>query len=185
MTPLNFAIVGLRLMGIYFIVESGLYFAEAGFWNAWMGQIAPDANTSRPSVYFSAWIPAVLLVLLGGVLLIFSKPLARRLAPPVADEAGGNGCSFADVQAIAFAVAGLLILVSSLPHVGHALQNYRFWYYSQGDPNSPFLPLESLMYALGVTAQMILGLGLLVNPRGFRNLWHWLRTAGTRARDPN
>jgi hypothetical protein len=36
------------------------------------------------------------------------------------------------------------------------------------------------MSALGIFAQLILGIILLLNPRGLRNFWHWLRTAGTR-----
>jgi len=176
--------VGLRLMGIYFVVESGPLFSAGiligAFWSK-LVEVPGSAGVETSSFIGFGLIPAAVQVLLGILLFFLAGPLARRLISPAADEAKKAVCSLEEVQGIAFGVAGILILSEALPNVGHAWQNLYYWYNNQRASGAN--PVGSLLYALGILAQIIIGLALLLNPRAFRNIWHWLRTAGTQRRD--
>lgn len=176
MTPLNFAIVGLRLFAIYFFIESVPLLAEAGL----MGANAM-AGIPQPAGYVFILIPACLFLFLGCLFYFLAEPLARRLAPPVADESKKVACSFEDLQAIVFAAVGLLIVSNALPGAGRALEYlfYLFRAQQEGGANDSRQVSYSLMSSLGVFAQIVIGLLLLLNPPGFRKIWRWLRTAGT------
>ena len=78
-------------------------------------------------------------------------------------------------------MAGVLILASSLPSVGRALQSLveLYSYHKQGGTNPAEQVFGSWMYSIGVIAQLVVGLLLLLKPRGFGNVWRYLRTAGT------
>jgi hypothetical protein len=128
-----------------------------------------------------ALIPGGSLLILGWLLFIFAVPLARRLSPPVSDGVERNAWSFEDSQAIIFAAVGILILANALPSAGRALVNLYSWYgFPQADRALASDRLRNdWMYSAGVIAQVIIGLVMVLNPKGFRNLWRWLRTAGT------
>ncbi len=129
MTPLNFAMVGLRLLGLYLVVESGVWFVTAGIISAFIGQMTPAPGLSSSGMVGISWLPGGAQLILGLLLIVFSTPLARRLAPPVADESHKTACTFEEIQAIAFAVAGVLILAMALPNVGRAgIHLYDWWF---------------------------------------------------------
>lgn len=175
---MNFAVVGLRLLAIYFWVEAVPMFASVRLMMASLDQIAAN---SQNTAYITALVPSVLLMFLGILLFIFSVPLARRLAPPISDEATKTACTLEELQAITFAAVGVLILAMALPHAGSAVQNL-ISLFSSGQGSRVIAPQrlsESWMYSAGIIAQIIIGLVLLLNPKGFRNIWRWLRTAGT------
>jgi hypothetical protein len=180
MTPLNFAIVGLRLFAIYFFIESLPLFSGAALIGEFSNQIA---GSPQPKVYFAALIPGGSLLLMAALLFIFAPSLARRLAPPAANESEKIVCSFEELQAIIFAAVGILILSNALPNAGRALQYFFSWYQDQqeGGATSPKQALDISMYNyyVGVLAQLVIGLLLLLRPKGFRKIWRWLRTAGT------
>jgi hypothetical protein len=178
MTPLNFAIVGLRLLAIYLFFQAGVTLAYAPFFLEISNQIPGLSQIGPPLALF----PSGSLLLLATLLFIFAPSLARHLAPPVADESKKTACSFEDLQSIVFAAVGILILSNALPSVGRALQNLYAWYsdQQQGIVTPPNQVRDSLIYYVGVLAQITIGLLLLINPSGFRKIWHWLRTAGTR-----
>jgi hypothetical protein len=87
-------------------------------------------------------------------------------------------CTFEQLQALAFAVAGILILVTALPSAGRAVQDLVFMYHQRGS-NQPRELWDNWRFCAGVFAQLVAGILLVLNPRGFRNAWNWLRTAGT------
>jgi hypothetical protein len=189
MSPSNFAILALRLLGIYFFVESVPLFSAAALEAAFAEKIsetpgAPQIPGFSGSAVFLAFTPAVSLLVLGLLMFLFAVPLARRLSPPVSDEVKKNTWSFEDIQAIIFAAVGILILSDALPGVGRALVNLYSWYgFPQADGAVVSARLRGdWMYSAGVIAQMIIGLVMVLSPKGFRNLWRWLRTAGTRPR---
>jgi hypothetical protein len=179
MSPINLAIVGLRLLAIYCFVQSLPLFAALGF----VAAVTVPNAFSQPqseSVILSL-LPAGLLLLLAVLLFALSVPFAHWLTRPTSAEPKENVCTFEQFQAIAFAVAGILILATVLPSVGRALQDLvaLYYYHKQGGTNPADRIYSSWLYCTGVVAQLVLGLLLLLNPKGFRNVWRWLRTTGT------
>lgn len=130
---------------------------------------------------FNALLPGSSLLVLSILLFVFSEPLARRIASPSATEPGENACTFDQVQGIAFGIAGIIILVMTLPILGRTLQGLTDMYitHRQGGNISPEQSFRNLLPSLGVIAQFVVGVLLLLNPKGLRNIWRFLRTAGT------
>jgi hypothetical protein len=175
MTPINLAIVGLRVLAIYCFIQAVPLFSAFGLVAA---LYAPDSF--RNSI-FTSLLPGGSLLILAVLLFIFAKPLARRLAGSEPSDAKENFCTFEQLQALAFAVAGILILTTALPSLGRAIQNLfiLYSYHRQGGTNPADRVFSSWLYSIGVFAQFAVGLLLLLNPKGLRNAWHSLRTAGT------
>jgi hypothetical protein len=179
MSSINLAIVGLRLLAVYCFVQSVPLFSAFGFTAV---VFAPESfGRSQPAAIFTALVPGGSLLLLSIVLFIFSPPLARRMASSASPEPGGSVCTLEQVQAIAFGVAGILILAAALPGLARALSGL-IVLYSNHKPGGP-VPADrvfgSWLNFAGVAAQLVVGALLLLNPKGFRNVWRYLRTAGT------
>jgi hypothetical protein len=179
MSPINLAIVGLRLLAVYCFVTAVPLFSAFGLVAAMfaprsMGQIG------SPGI-FTALLPGGSLLILAIVLFVFSQPLARLIASPTSAEPGGSVCTFEQVQSIAFAAAGVFVLATAFPSVGGALQDLfvLYAYHKQGGTNPADRVFSSWLYSVGVFAQLAVGLALLLKPKGFRNVWRYLRTAGT------
>jgi len=180
MSPINLAIIGLRLLAIYCFVQAMPLFSAFGLVVAVSHPDALGFSQSSTAI-FSALLPGGSLLVLAIVLFIFSEPLARRLASSLSTDAKESVCTFEQLQALAFAVAGILILATSLPSLGRALQDLfiLYSYHKQGGTNPTDRVFSSWLYSIGVFAQLAVGLSLLLNPKGFRNALRWLRTAGT------
>jgi hypothetical protein len=139
------------------------------------------ASDSFKGSIFTSLLPGGSLLVLAVVLFILSEPLARRLASSPSADAKESVCTFEQFQALAFAVAGILILASSLPGLGRAVQDLfiLYSYHKQGGMNPADRVFSSWLYSAGVFAQLVVGVLLLLNPKGFRNVWRYLRSAGT------
>jgi hypothetical protein len=180
MTPLNFALVGLRLLAVYCFIHAVTPVFSA------LAMVATLADTGgfRPSPYpvmFYNLLPGVALLLLGGGLFLFSEPLARRFVPSAATGAQPAACTFEQVQSLAFAAAGLLILADAVPGLVRAIESLVevAALSKSGGTMAADQLIHSWLYCGGVIVQVALGLLLLLNPKGFRNAWRWLKTAGT------
>jgi hypothetical protein len=179
MSSINLAIVGLRLLAIYCCIQSVPLFSTFGFTAV---LFAPESfGRSQSLAIFTALLPGGFLLMLAILLFIFSHPLARRIASPASPEPGGSACTLEQVQAIAFGVAGLLILAAAFPGLARALQGLVVGYahHKQSGVNSADWVFSSWAQFAGVIVQFLVGALLLLNPKGFRNVWRYLRTAGT------
>jgi uncharacterized membrane protein len=174
MTTKNLAIVGLRLLAIYCFVQCVPLLS--------MLSTYLSSNLGMPaSELLSFLLAGGSLLLMAVLLFVFSVPLAGRLAPD--DPAGQKEmvCTFEQLQATAFAVAGILILVDVVPKLVRVLSGLISLYSQRRDGLTPQPRdfAESWVYLVTEVATVVLGLLLVLNPRGLRNAWHWLRTAGT------
>jgi hypothetical protein len=175
MTSINLAIVGLRLLAVYCFVQAIPLFSAFGL------LAAMYASDSFRGSIFTSLLPGGSLLVLAVVLFVFSEPLARRLASSPSADAKESVCTFEQLQALAFAVAGILILATALPSLGRAVQSLvvLYSYHKEGGTNPADRVFSSWLYSIGVFAQLVVGVLLLLNPKGFRNVWRYLRTAGT------
>ena len=181
MSALNLAIVGLRLLAIYCFVQSIPLFAAFGVVGA-LSRTEDPFGRSQPSAVATALLPGSSLFVAAVVLYVFSVPLARRLAAVQPTDTAEPACSFEQLQTIAFAVAGILILAFALPSVFRGVESViELIRYKRagGTEVTPHQTYDTWLYCIGVVAQVVVGLVLLLNSRGFKNAWHRLRTAGT------
>jgi hypothetical protein len=179
MSSINIAIVGLRLLAIYCFVQSIPLLSAFGLVAAESGQ--EYFGHTKFIAIFVTLLPGGLLLVFSLLLFVYSQPLARRIASSTSIESNESVCTFEQFQSIAFAVAGVLILATSLPSVGQSLHDLAvlYSYHQQGGTNPPDRVFRSWLYSAGVLAQLTVGTLLLLNPNAFRNIWRYLRTAGT------
>jgi len=179
MSTKTLTIVGLRLLAVYCFVQSVPVFASFVFLSAFRSD--EIFRTSPAATFMLELLPGLSLLLLAVLLYVFSAPLARRLAPAESAEEKEVFCTFEQLQAIAFAVAGILVLAMALPLLGNAINGLASACRERAEagvvPSTSFY--GSLLYFMEVMAQFGLGLVLLLSPRGLRNLWRGLRRAGT------
>jgi hypothetical protein len=180
MTPFNLAIVALRLLAIYCFVQSIPLFGAFGVVSALSRPEGPFGRSQAWAIA-TTLLPGGSLLLAAILLYVFSLPLARRLASVQPAESAETACTFEQLQAVAFAVAGILVLAFALPSVFRAVESVIDLVRDKkvSGPVSPDHLYGTWLYCIGVVAQVVVGLVLVLNPRGFRNAWHWLRTART------
>jgi hypothetical protein len=181
MTPFNLAIVGLRLLAIYCFVQSIPLFSAFGVVGA-LSRTEDPFGRSQASAVAMALLPGASLLVAALLLYVFSLPLARHLSAVHPAENAETAWTFDQLQTVSFAVAGILILSFALPSVFRAVESViELVRYKReaGTAVTPHQTYDTWLYCIGVLAQVILSLVLLLNPRGFRNAWYWLRTART------
>jgi hypothetical protein len=163
----------LRLMGIYCLLQSLPIFSmlvSLTFMALFRGEAERlDVPGAMPFL-----LPGLGLILTGILLLLFSVPMGKKLAPQDQDEGSVVACSFENIQTLAFAVAGVLIFASTLPQL-FSFPRYLLNLWGMGGGNLSRMR-ESL---LGGAVKAVLGLWLFFGARGFANFWRSLRTVGT------
>jgi hypothetical protein len=181
MKPNQLATLVLRLMGIYCMV---LLIPMVELLN----NVAFYAQNSSGGVGMAAVIITLLLSVgwlsVGISLIVFSKSWGEMLSPTKSDEGNITAVSFEQVQALAFAVAGVLIFAEALPQ----LLTYIFaflHYLIQLKQENPYpdsgWPFNRFGYAtaIGTLLKAALGLCLFFGARGFANFWRSMRNFGT------
>ena len=133
MSPLNFAILALRLIGIYFFVESVPLFSSAVLQAALAAKLAETPDMPQMPAFSTlavivSFAPAFSLFALSAILFFMAEPIAQRIVPPGSIDSEKSTYSFEDIQAIAFAVAGLLVLTEAFPNIGRAVMNLYSWF---------------------------------------------------------
>ena len=180
MSSLSLALVGLRLLAVYTFVQSIPLFAAFGVVGA-LSRTEDPFGRSQTSAVATALFPGASLLIIAILLYVFSVPLSKYLAAGTSNESSQSACSFEQLQVIAFAVAGILILVFALPSFLRGIEAVVELrrYVKSGGSVDPHQSYDTWLYCIGAMAQLVLGLALVFNPGALRNALHWLRTAGT------
>jgi hypothetical protein len=157
----DLAVLGLRLMGIWLLLQSALWFQSlAQYWEETDYEVRALLMTS---------VPFLTYLLAGLWFTFFPDALARRLLPrrpAVGEPAGMAG---ADLQSLAFSAIGLWLIVAALPDLISLM-------YLAAQEDIP--PGGALVEPL---VKLLAGLVLFLQGRGLSALWHRLRAgpAGT------
>lgn len=159
---LDVAVIALRLIGIYILVQAALLAA----------MLIPGVVGvfSLSTVLEELVFPLVLIAGVAGVgvcLLVFSEWIGRRILPR---DGGGPAEGASDSltwQAIAFAVLGVYLVAESMPGI---VANTVYGFNESGIMGAQ---------RLSDLVQIVVGVVLFFQARGLAGLWHKLRTAGT------
>jgi hypothetical protein len=123
-------------------------------------------------------------LLVGILLIVKSVSWGERLAGQNASETNASTIAFEQLQALAFAVAGVLIFTAALPQLFSSFVSFfisigqinRGNQYSNG---SLLYSWRSLLVAIGVFLKAAVGLWMFFGAQGFVNFWRSLRNFGT------
>lgn len=161
MTGRLIAVLALRVLAVYVVAQGMLHVAQ------WIWMLP---SYSEPGAVPGWWTGTLLLfpTLLGVALWVAARPLGRLA---VADVGGDDArpLTTIDLTASAFIVAGVVILLLSLPALLVAL-----YHLASGElpPGSPWV--------VSRLAQCLLAVALLLRAGTLARLLHRLRDAGLR-----
>ena len=146
------------------------------------------SQSSYGALGISSLIVSILVLaclLAAGIsLILFSAPLGEIITPKTNGESDVKAISFEQAQALAFAVAGVLIFVETLPQLIPDIFTFLGFLFLRKPGDSlpgnqwPF-NRPGIFATIGTLLKAALGLGLFFRAQGFANFWRSLRDFGT------
>jgi hypothetical protein len=144
------------------------------------------ADAAGMSLVVMTFLGAACWLAVGISLLVFSKPLAERITPDASEGANAAvaAVSFEQVQALAFALAGVFIFAETVPQLFPRIFTVLLYLFglnhgNQGLPFDQQARRTEFSAAFGGLLKAGLGLWLFFGARGFANFWRSLRNFGT------
>jgi len=119
MTQNQIASLSLKLLGIYSIIQSIPLLKGISAVFAWRGSnMEMIAGGLRPDVLLFGILVSIGLLFLGGLcLIIFSDAFAKKMVQTKELSDSTTELSARNIQAIAFSVVGLVMVVIAIPHL--------------------------------------------------------------------
>jgi len=168
----------LRLLGIYCLIEIIPYvsiYGSAIFYER------RDLDYTVNSATIIAILPFAFWLGVGISLIVYSVSWGQKLTKDFA-ESKVTTLSFEQVQVLAFAVAGILILAGSLPQLFNSI--YSLGHLAEQEKYAGLKPGKSavwqtLLSAVGIFSKTGLGIWMVFGARGFAIFWRSMRHFGT------
>lgn len=171
----------LRLLGIYLLIEFVPVFSLSSTIVPYI--MGNGMNISEILVLFGVLLFTLLQISIGILLIVKAAPLGERLTRQITNQENIVAVSFEQVQAIAFAVVGVLIFAGALPQLLNSIWTFLF-YMSQSSettryPGTQLSEWRTLFIAIGTILKAGLGLWMFFGAHGFSNFWRSMRSFGT------
>ena len=173
----DLTVILLRLLGIYCLTMAIPMFSSVGIYLYSMTQNMDQMNYL--SALFVSLLPGVGVLVFGIGLLRWAPLLAKWITPGESQETLSLNYQSQDIQAMAFAVVGVIVIVMALPNLAHSIMVFLS---ATKTSSYPFKtsPLSEYWYRFGGQAlRILLGLWLFFGAGGLSRFWHRLRTAGS------
>jgi len=159
--------VALKIIGIFAIIQSipilGSFFQTLS--------ILDLKSTSKSLMIIGAIVPFILMAVSGLCLIVFGNKLAEKMFPQISQDTEMGGISSKELQAIAFSVVGILLMLFAIPHFAALIWNYHV-ITNAGDE----MPLKSILennrnYIIRTVVQFLLGFFLFIGSAAVSALW--------------
>jgi hypothetical protein len=168
----------LRLLGIYCLIEIIPYvsvYGSAIFYERRDLDYTVNSATTTAILLFVFWLG------IGISLIVYSVPWGQKLTKNFV-ESNVTALSFEQIQALAFAVAGILILAGSLPQLFNSI--YSLGQLAEEEKYAGLKPVKAIVWhtvlpAVGTFLKAGLGFWMFFGARGFANFWRSIRNFGT------
>jgi hypothetical protein len=171
----------LRLMGVYCLIQIVSTIAALSSLIFTM-RVAEHADFSNPNVFMPTLIPLIAWVVVAVLLFARSVPWGESLAKNFC-ETIITTISFDQIQALAFAVAGVMIfadgasrLLGDVYSVAISVNHFNKDQYPAG---AQYYDWRLILLAFGALLKTALGLWMFFGTKGFANLWSSARNFGT------
>jgi hypothetical protein len=171
----------LRLLGIYCLIQVVPTITV-------LSSLVIVARTIEHSdnliftTFVQASIPAICWLAVAILLLKFSIPWGEKLASGISEETVAS-ISFEQVQILAFAVVGVVLLAEGLSQlcgrvysIINSMGRFDKVQYPSG---MQFIDWHTLLSAFGFLLETALGAWMFFGARGFANFWRSMRNFGT------
>ena len=159
--------VALKIVGILAIIQSipilGSFFQTLS--------IIDEKLASKSLMIIGTLVPFVLMAASGFCLIAFGNRFAEKMFPHINQSTGMGGVYSKELQAIAFSVVGILLMVFAIPHLAGLIWNYHV-ISNAGDE----MPLRSILeknrsYTIRTIVQFLIGFFLFVGSATVSAFW--------------
>jgi len=187
MKPNQLATLTLRLLGIYCLIDVIPSFTIIPTAVAFAQSEPIDGRShmlTNVAVLVAAFLPFIIKLVAGVLLLVYSKTWGERLAQQEVAAENLTTISFEQVQVLTFAGIGILIFADALPQLFNSIFHLLSWMMAGQDDwqrQNSYRTYSSreVTVAIGIIAKAILGLVLFFRARGFAHFWRSLRSFAT------
>lgn len=171
MTPVQIASLSLKILGIYSFIQSipliRAFVHAIGF--------PVDEPTMRLTLILGSCVSLVLFFGLGITLMLFSKPIAKRIVTQNEQTVSLKATDTKVLQAIAFSVVGIVLMCLAIPKLFQLAVNISTL--QQPGIETPMLEKisnDTLAFGVATGIQFIIGLLLFLGGQFLAQLWHLL-----------
>jgi hypothetical protein len=177
MTQNQIASLSLKLLGIYSIIESIPLLRELSQVFAWRGsKIEMESGPIHTDLLLIGIITSVgLLLLIGCCLIIFSKSLAKKMITEEEIINSSTELTAKNIQAIAFSIVGLVMIVIAIPHLVQLTANLQALKSTGSESVKKDISIGTWAYSIGIAVQFIVGILLFLGGRGLSSIWFFIQ----------
>lgn len=177
MTQKQIASLSLKLLGIYSIIEAIPLLRELSQVFAWRGsKIEMESGPIHTDLLLIGIMTSVgLLLLIGCCLIIFSKSLTKRMITEEEIINGTTELTAKNIQAIAFSVVGLVMIVIAIPHLVQLAANLQALKSAGAESVKESIQIGTWVYSIGMAVQFIIGILLFLGGRGLSSIWFFIQ----------
>jgi len=180
MTQRELASVALKLLGVYAVLQAIFYLeAEVGFGFFLNKTVLNQTDFGAPAaagLLILGFIPCITAGAIGALLIVRTQWFARRLFRDDRELDLSSTLSSEDVQAVAFAVVGVLVLLLAIPRTTEVLsQITSMLQIGWSGVRDMQMLFQTYVTTFGVFAQVTLGVLLFFKAQGLAHFWHRLQ----------
>ena len=171
MTKSDIFSLALKILGIYAIIVaiSTLRFSLSMIF-AYVTN--PQYSPSLVSIIAGSLLPLLLLLILSYYLIKRSDKLGKTIFPNSQSEKVLVSLSSVEIQAIAFSIIGVLVIVWALPKLFEIVTQLSYSKIHQGDVFSVRMGQKLIEYSVDVVIRLALGIYLFIGSKGLSTIWH-------------
>lgn len=171
----------LRLLGIYCLIQIVPTVTVLSSITI-VAETAENSDFPSAMAFVHASIPSICWLVVAILLFVFSVPWGERLANGINAERIIE-ISFEQMQVLAFAVVGVLLLTEGLSQLCGSIYSISIsigHFNREQNPIGPqFNDWRSLLSAFGFLLKTIIGALMFFGAQGFANFWRSMRNFGT------
>jgi hypothetical protein len=166
------ATVLLRVLGIYCLVEAIPLIVQ--YIGPFFDKIISGA------IFASSWLISLIgsRIIIGILLIKYAESWGEKLVSKNANEENASAITLKQAQALAFAIAGVLIFANALPQLFNSIFTLL-----RATASNTYLVIQprriDIEYAIGAIAKAIFGITLFFGAEGFANFWRSFRNFAT------
>lgn len=173
MTKREVGALAFTVMGVYALI---LAVNDVSFiFGSVINAVGSPIGISTVLIIVALTGPMLLRIAIGIILILYRDAFSGKLFPGGPDMIAVHA-STKDVQAVAFSVVGILLIVQALPDIGAIAMNISY----RAREVEPSTSVRHGMWIKGamMVVKLVLGISLFFGGRSLSNYWHMLRNYG-------
>jgi hypothetical protein len=178
MTPSQIAILSLRILGIFTLIECIPYLKSLGEIFAWQGSdIAriKGGPLNTDLILIATLVSFILQLAVGFFLWRYSGAIAAKMLPVHESKEPGTEPSAKNIQSIAFSIIGIVMVMMAIPILIQIATNLQALQSTGSESLKESISIATWAYSIGMAIQFILGILLFLGAKGLSSLWYFFQ----------